>query len=103
MYLNQTAGSDGGIYQGDGHKLATMGWEEVGESGFEGFWGWPYKESASHNWGAQSVWLLITDGFPAFENQGAADIRCVEEADERKACHYHHRNNVRIWLSCIFA
>lgn len=36
MYLNQTAGNRG-IFQGDGRKLAKMGWEEVGEIGFEVF------------------------------------------------------------------
>lgn len=43
MYLNQTAGSDRGICQGDGHKPAMMGWEEVGESGFEVFEAGPTK------------------------------------------------------------
>lgn len=35
MYLNQTAGSDGGIYQGDRHKLATM----VRRGRWEWIWG----------------------------------------------------------------
>lgn len=46
---------------GHGHNLATMGQVVLGGSRFELFETGPTKKSASHRWGAQSVWLLITD------------------------------------------
>lgn len=78
-----------GVCWSDRLQLATVGCKDVGESGFEVFESGPNKESASHNGGAQWERLLITDGFPALENRGPKDIKCVRE--ERKACHYHRQ------------